>query len=89
MTVEYVLLAVAGVGLVLTLTLPSIRSVLFMMFAVGLTDFFLFGEMFILGIRFNQVSIINMSECGHGTTGAGGVAVTSGFGILVFQFFVG
>eukprot|EP00198_Chlamydomonas_reinhardtii_P013063 XP_001702400.1 sterol sensing 5-transmembrane protein [Chlamydomonas reinhardtii] len=60
MTVEYVLLAVAGVGLVLTLTLPSIRSVLFMMFAVGLTDFFLFGEMFILGIRFNQVSIINM-----------------------------
>ncbi|KAG2453756.1 hypothetical protein HYH02_001967 [Chlamydomonas schloesseri] len=60
MTLEYVLLAVAGVGLVLTLTLPSIRAVLFMMFAVGLTDFFLFGEMFILGIRFNQVSIINM-----------------------------
>ncbi|KAG2483200.1 hypothetical protein HYH03_017935 [Edaphochlamys debaryana] len=60
MTVEYVLLAVAGVGLVLCLTLPSIRAVIYMMIAVGLVDFFLFGEMFILGIRFNQVSIINM-----------------------------
>ncbi|KAG2484795.1 hypothetical protein HYH03_016448 [Edaphochlamys debaryana] len=60
MTIEYILLAVAGVGLVLCLTLPSLRAVLFMMLAVGLVDFFLFGEMFILGINFNQVSIINM-----------------------------
>lgn len=60
MTLEYVLLAVAGVGLVLLLTLPSPRAVLLMMLAVGLVDFFLFGEMFILSIRFNQVSIINM-----------------------------
>ncbi|GFR43592.1 hypothetical protein Agub_g4689 [Astrephomene gubernaculifera] len=60
MTTEYVLLAVAGVGLVLTLTLPSVRAVVMMMIAVGMVDFFLFGEMFILNIRFNQVSIINM-----------------------------
>ncbi len=60
MTMEYVLLAVAGVGLVLALTLPSPRAVLLMMLAVGLVDYCLFGEMFMINIRFNQVSVINM-----------------------------
>jgi hypothetical protein len=38
MTMEYVLLAVAGVGVVLTLTLPSLRAVVMMMIAVGLVS---------------------------------------------------
>ncbi len=57
---EYVLLAVAGVGFVLLFTLPSPRAVLLMMLAVGLVDYCLFGEMFMINIRFNQVSVINM-----------------------------
>jgi len=58
MTMEYVLLALAGVGLIMLIMLGSISACALMIVAVGLVDLFLFGELWMVGLRFNQVSVI-------------------------------
>lgn len=60
MTLEYILLALLGVGIVMWLMLTHPVIVLELVVAVGLVDLLLFGEMYVLGIAFNQVSVIVM-----------------------------
>lgn len=55
LTLEYAGLAVAGVGIVLLITLVHPLSSLLMMISVALVMLYLFGEMWIFNIRFNQV----------------------------------
>jgi hypothetical protein len=62
-TLEYAGLAVAGVGLVLLITLVHPLSSLLMMISVGLVMLYLFGLMWIFGIRFNQVRIRGPGGC--------------------------
>eukprot|EP00798_Chlamydomonas_sp_ICE-L_P007447 gene7447-587_t len=60
MALEYFILAIIGVGVIILLMLVNPLTSLLMMCAVGMVSLFLFGELWVLGIRFNQVSIINM-----------------------------
>lgn len=57
---EYFMLALAGVGFVTLLLLVNPWTALLLMCSVGIVDLYLFGELWILGIKFNQVSVINM-----------------------------
>lgn len=52
---EYIIFAVVGVGAVMLLMLVHPLATVLMMGAVASVTLFLFGEMWILGIRFNQV----------------------------------
>lgn len=56
----FFILALVGVGVVCTFMLVNPGASLLMMIAVGLVILFLFGELWALHIKFNQVSIINM-----------------------------
>ncbi|KAJ9526088.1 hypothetical protein QJQ45_009538 [Haematococcus lacustris] len=57
---EYFLLALAGIFVVTTFMLINPIASLLMVVGVGLVILYLFGELFALNIRFNQVSVINM-----------------------------
>ncbi len=65
MTLEYAALAVAGVGAVLLLTLVHPVACILMMVAVALVMLFLFGEMWVLNIRFNQVRAVKVRVKGR------------------------
>ncbi len=51
----YFILALVGIGVVCTLMLVNPGASLLMVVSVGLVIVFLFGELWALGIRFNQV----------------------------------
>lgn len=56
MVINYIYLALIGVGVVLLLLTVNPLTALYIMVSVGMVDLFLFGEMWIAGLRFNQVS---------------------------------
>ncbi|KAG1663694.1 hypothetical protein FOA52_013262 [Chlamydomonas sp. UWO 241] len=60
LTWQYFVLSLAGIGFIVLIMLVHPLTALLLVIAVGMVILFLFGELWVLGIRFNQVSVINM-----------------------------
>ena len=56
----YAVLALAGVGVILLVLLVHPLATALMVVAVAMVILFLYGEMWVLGIRLNDVSVVNM-----------------------------
>lgn len=58
---QYFALSLAGIGFIVLVMLVHPLTALLLAIAVGMVILFLFGELWVLGIRFNQVQILLMS----------------------------
>ncbi len=74
LTGEYAGLAVAGVTVVLLILLVSPIAALLMGGSVALVMLYLFGEMWIFSLRFNQVSVVNLIMATGGSSPVSAVA---------------